>query len=58
MTRSGLSLAHDLLIVWRWLSTMAAEGAVTYDVLLTRKEHKFIARVRQWPAVVVEGDSA
>ena len=30
---------------------------MTYDVLLTRKEHKFIARVRQWPAIVVEGDT-
>ena len=47
MTRSGLSLAPELLIVRRWLGTMAAERAMTYDVLLTRKEHKFIARVRQ-----------
>jgi predicted RNase H-like HicB family nuclease len=30
---------------------------MTYDVLLTRKEDKFIARVRQWPAIIVEGDS-
>lgn len=30
---------------------------MTYDVLLTRKDDKFIARVRQWPAIVVEGDS-
>ena len=28
-----------------------------YDVLLTQKENKFIARVRQWPAIIVEGDS-
>ena len=30
---------------------------MTYDVLLTKKDEKFIARVRQWPAIVVEGDS-
>ena len=30
---------------------------MTYDVLLTRKANKFIARVRQWPVIVVEGDS-
>ena len=30
---------------------------MTYDVLFTRTEHKFIARVRQWPAIVVEGDT-
>ena len=30
---------------------------MTYDVLLTRKDDKFIARVRQWPVIVVEGDS-
>jgi len=30
---------------------------MTYDVLLTRKAHKFIARVRQLPVSVVEGDS-
>ena len=30
---------------------------MTYDVLLTRKEDKFVARVRQWPAIIVEGDS-
>jgi predicted RNase H-like HicB family nuclease len=30
---------------------------MTYDVLLTRKEDKYIARVRQWPAIMVEGDS-
>ena len=28
-----------------------------YEVLVTRKENKFIARVRQWPMIVVEGDS-
>jgi predicted RNase H-like HicB family nuclease len=35
----------------------SAEGAITYAVLLTRKKQKFIARVRQWPAIVVEGDT-
>jgi predicted RNase H-like HicB family nuclease len=30
---------------------------MTYDVLLTRKDNKFIARVRQWPAIVVEGET-
>jgi predicted RNase H-like HicB family nuclease len=30
---------------------------MTYDVWLTRKENKFIACVRQWPAIIVEGDS-
>jgi hypothetical protein len=28
---------------------------MTYDVLLTKKDEKFIARVRQWPEIVVEG---
>ena len=28
-----------------------------YDVLVTRKANKLIARVRQWPVIVVEGDS-
>jgi hypothetical protein len=31
---------------------------MTYDVLLIRKEDKFIARVRQWPVIMVEGDRA
>ena len=30
---------------------------MTYDVLVTRKVDKFIARVRQWPMIVVEGES-
>jgi predicted RNase H-like HicB family nuclease len=30
---------------------------MTYEVLVTRKENKFIARVRQWPVIVVEGES-
>lgn len=30
---------------------------MTYDVLLTRKDNKFIARVRQWPAIIVEGET-
>jgi predicted RNase H-like HicB family nuclease len=30
---------------------------MTYDVLLTRKENKFIACVRQWPVIIVEGES-
>ncbi len=30
---------------------------MTYEVLLTRKANKFIARVRQWPVIVVEGES-
>ena len=28
---------------------------MTYDVLLTRKDEKVVARVRQWPEVLVEG---
>jgi predicted RNase H-like HicB family nuclease len=28
-----------------------------YDVLVTKKEKKFIARVRAWPEIVVEGDT-
>jgi hypothetical protein len=28
---------------------------MTYDVLVTRQEKKFIARVRAWPEIVVEG---
>ena len=30
---------------------------MTYDVLLTKKDDKFIACVQQWPAIVVEGDT-
>ena len=30
---------------------------MTYDVLVTRKANKFIACVRQWPVIVVEGES-
>lgn len=30
---------------------------MTYDVLLTKKDKKFIARVRQWPEIVVEGET-
>jgi predicted RNase H-like HicB family nuclease len=30
---------------------------MTYDVLVTRKDNKFIARVRAWPEIVAEGDS-
>ena len=30
---------------------------MTYDVLLTKRDKKFIARVRNWPEVVVEGDT-
>ena len=30
---------------------------MTYDVLLTKRDKKFIARVRNWPEVTVEGDS-
>ena len=30
---------------------------MTYEVLVTRKANKFIARVRQWPVIVVEGES-
>lgn len=30
---------------------------MTYDVLVTRQEKKFIARVRAWPEIVVEGDT-
>ena len=30
---------------------------MTYEVFLTSKANKFIARVRQWPVIVVEGES-
>ncbi|MBE7474224.1 MAG: type II toxin-antitoxin system HicB family antitoxin [Anaerolineae bacterium] len=30
---------------------------MTYDVLLTKKDEKFIARVRGWPEIVVEGET-
>jgi predicted RNase H-like HicB family nuclease len=30
---------------------------MTYEVLLTRQANKFIARVCQWPVIVVEGES-
>ena len=31
---------------------------MTYDVLVTRKANKFIARVCQWPVIVVEESEA
>ena len=30
---------------------------MTYDVLLTKKDKKFIARVREWPEIMVEGET-
>jgi len=30
---------------------------MTYDVLLFQRNQKYIARVRQWPEVMVEGDT-
>jgi predicted RNase H-like HicB family nuclease len=30
---------------------------MTYDILLTKRNKKFIARVCQWPEIVVEGDT-
>jgi predicted RNase H-like HicB family nuclease len=30
---------------------------MTYDVLVTKHNEKFMARVRAWPEVVVEGDT-
>ena len=30
---------------------------MTYDVVLTKKDDKFIARVCQWPAIVAESDT-
>ncbi|MDM8516793.1 hypothetical protein QUF76_11385 [Desulfobacterales bacterium HSG16] len=30
---------------------------MTYNVLLTKENKKFIARVCQWPEIVVEGDT-
>jgi predicted RNase H-like HicB family nuclease len=30
---------------------------MTYDVLLTKKDGKFVARVCQWPAIVAESDT-
>ncbi|MDM8523628.1 hypothetical protein QUF80_09680 [Desulfococcaceae bacterium HSG8] len=30
---------------------------MTYDVLLTKKDKKFVARVCQWPEIVAEGDT-
>jgi predicted RNase H-like HicB family nuclease len=33
------------------------EEMMTFDVFLTRKDAKFVARVCQWPAVVEEGDT-
>lgn len=30
---------------------------MTYDVLVTQKGVRFIAHVRQWPAVIAEGDT-
>jgi hypothetical protein len=30
---------------------------MTYDVLVTKHDKKFIARVRTWPEIIVEGDT-
>ena len=30
---------------------------MTYDVLVTKKENKFLARVQAWPEILVEGDT-
>jgi predicted RNase H-like HicB family nuclease len=30
---------------------------MTYDVLLTKKGDKFVARLCQWPAIVAESDT-
>lgn len=30
---------------------------MTYDVLLTKQDDKFVARVSQWPAIVAESDT-
>lgn len=30
---------------------------MTYDVILTKRENKYVARVREWPEVVVENQS-
>ena len=30
---------------------------MTYDVLLTQQDDKFVARVCQWPAIVAESDT-
>ena len=30
---------------------------MTYDVLITRHDNKFMARVRAWPEIVVAGDT-
>jgi len=30
---------------------------MTYDVLVTKRDEKFIARVRAWPEIVAEGDT-
>jgi predicted RNase H-like HicB family nuclease len=30
---------------------------MTYNVLLTKKDEKFITRVREWPEIVVEGET-
>ena len=30
---------------------------MTYDVLVTKKDNKFVARVCQWPAIIAESDT-
>ena len=30
---------------------------MTYDVVVTKKDNKFIARVCQWPAIAAESDT-
>ncbi|MDH3600340.1 MAG: hypothetical protein OEU26_11940 [Candidatus Tectomicrobia bacterium] len=30
---------------------------MTYDVILRKKQNKYVARVRDWPEVIIEGDS-
>ncbi len=34
-----------------------ARERMTYDVILRKKQNKYVARVREWPEVVIEEDS-
>ncbi len=34
-----------------------ARERMTYDVILRKRQNKYVARVREWPEVVIEEDS-
>src|SRR5882724_8527785 len=42
---------------WLWCRATSMGIAMTYDVILRKKQDKYIARVRDWPEVVIEEET-